>query len=61
VIKQTVVRTYPPAVGYIADSKSTEDLRAYLNKGYRVVMVNKISNKTGEWLEYIVEKETDND
>jgi len=50
--KQVVVRTYPK--GWAND---TTLLQHYLDKGYVVVMVNKISGNKCENLEYILEKE----
>lgn len=51
-IKQIVVRTYPH--GWI---NPTTPLQNYLNDGYHVVLVNKItSEKSVECLEYILEK-----
>ena len=52
--KQVVVRTYP--YGY---PNATDDLQLYLINGYRVVMVNKITNSelSVEALEYILEKQ----
>ena len=57
--KQVVVRTYPQ--GW---TNATASLQKYLNNGYRVVMVSKItSEKSVECLEYILEKneEVNND
>ena len=51
--KQIVVRTLP--YGY---PNAINDLQLYLNNGYNVVMVNKItSEKSVEALEYILEKQ----
>ena len=52
--KQVVVRTYP--YGY---PNATDDLQLYLISGYKVVMVNKITNNelSIEVLEYILEKQ----
>lgn len=51
--KQIVVRTLP--YGYL---NAINDLQLYLNNGYNVVMVNKItSEKSVEALEYILEKQ----
>jgi hypothetical protein len=48
--KQEVVRTN----NYFGSNTNMQELKNLLNRGYRVVMCNKISN---DILEYIVEKE----
>lgn len=52
--QQIVVRTLP--YGY---RNAIDDLQLYLNNGYKVVMVNKITNDNSsvEVLEYILEKQ----
>ena len=53
--KQVVVRTYPE--GWISPTKA---LQNYLDKGYSVVCVNKITNQqSAECLEYILEIEAE--
>lgn len=55
---QCVVRTgvIEKSYGY---SHNIDDLSEKLNKGYTVVMCNKIVRKDHEWLEYILQKEVE--
>ena len=54
---QTVVRTAPTQSGYWRDTQKYEELRKLLHEGWKVVACNPIGND----LEYILEKEDEND
>lgn len=54
---QTVVRTAPTEKGYWRDTRKYEELRKLLHDGWKVVMCNHIGND----LEYILEKEDENE
>lgn len=56
-IIQDVVRTYPNS----HDNGKYYELKRFLNNGYVVKMCNKINCGNYDFLEYIVEKEVDND
>ena len=54
---QTVVRTAPVEKGYWREPRKYEELNKLLNDGWKVVMCNHIGND----LEYILEKEDENE
>lgn len=54
---QTVVRTAPTQSGYWSSPERYGQLRELLKNGWKVVMCNPIGND----LEYILEKEDEND
>ena len=53
-IRQVVVRTYPFGKHPREYRTTNEDLKEYLNKGYHVVMANKVIDGV---IEYILQKE----
>ena len=55
-VKQAVVRTYPKGWNI-----TIGNLRDYLDQGYVVVMVNEFSTGKDKGLEYIVQKEIEDD
>lgn len=59
-IKQQVIRTWTPSVGYDNELDTYIYLRQFLEDGWIVVMCNSIKNEKGrEWLEYILQKEVE--
>lgn len=53
--QQTVVRTYSFGKHPREHRTTNEDLKVYLNKGYHVVMANKVNDDV---IEYILERES---